>query len=155
MYRNQKRTIEDSLVSELYLETINQWEGRNRNTESFKKARELLEGDLKALTGSDDKLKSKVRKASYIAFNYFVDNKFDTRKCFITLATIGQVLNDNEMAIIPEGTLQVIEDTNAIVDQAYNDPDADLTSDELERIYNSCIKQASKIIKKLQENGYY
>jgi hypothetical protein len=155
MYRNQKRTVEDALVSELYLETIRQWEGKHKNSESFKKARKLLEEDLNNLIGRDVKIAKSLSRVVKIAFNHFADNKFDTRKCFITISNMGAALNDNELVELPSGVVEVIQDTNAIVEKAYNDPDAELTQEDIVKIYRSAEKHATKLISKLQKEGYF
>jgi hypothetical protein len=154
-YRNAKRTVEDCLISELYLEVIRQWEGKYKNTDSFKKAKSLLEQDLKSLCGLDTKVVKRLKKEAGNVFEHFVDNKFDTRKCFITIANMGAALNDNELAELPSGVIEVIQDTNNIVEQAFNDPDADLTQEDIVKIYRSCEKHATKLIAKLQKDGYY
>lgn len=154
-YRNAKRTIEDALISELYLEVIRQWEGKYTNSDSFKKARELLDQDVKSLCGLDNKVVKRLKKEAGNVFDYFVDNKFDTRKCFLTIANIGAALNDNELVELPNGVIEIIQDTNSIVEKAYEDPDAELSQEDIAKIYRSCEKHATKIIAKLQKDGYY
>lgn len=89
MYRNAKRTVEDTLVTALYLEVIRQAEVKSDNKESYSGAKKLLQEDLNLLVGRDTKIAKRLLKASKIAFNHFVDNKFDTRKCFLTLSQVA------------------------------------------------------------------
>jgi hypothetical protein len=81
------------------------------------------------------------------------------KKCFLILAQVAGALNDNDMAELPSGTIKVIEDTNRIVLEAYNDPNLlqedKLTQEELLKIYRSAEKHATKLIAKLQKDGYY
>jgi uncharacterized circularly permuted ATP-grasp superfamily protein len=159
MYRNEKRTVEDCLVTELYLEVIRQAEEKSKNKNAYKRAKELLQEDLNNIIGLDTKIAKRLFKASKIAFDHFIDNKFDTRKCFLTLSLVAGALNDNDMAELPSGTIKVIADTNRIVQEAYNDPsllqEDKLTQEELLKIYRSAEKHATKLIKKLQKDGYY
>ena len=159
MYRNEKRTVEDCLVTELYLEVIRQAEVKSDNKESYSRAKKLLQEDLNNIIGLDTKIAKRLFKTSKIAFDHFVDNKFDTRKCFLTLSLVAGALNDNEMAELPSGTIKVIADTNRIVQEAYNAPNLlqgdKLTQEELLKIYRSAEKHATKLIKKLQKEGYY
>ena len=63
------------------------------------------------------------------------------------------------MAQLPSGTIKVIEDSNRVVQEAYNECESDeeeeLTQEELLKIYCSAEKHATKLIKKLQKDGYY
>lgn len=159
MYKNAKRTIEDCLVTELYLEVIRQAEVKSDDKKAYNGAKKLLQEDLNKVVGLDTKIKKRLDKAAKNVFDYFVDNQFDTRKCFLTLSQVAGALNDNEMAELPDGTIKVIADTNDRVQEAYNDPNIlqedKLTQEELFKIYRSAEKHATKLIRKLQKDGYY
>jgi hypothetical protein len=159
MYRNEKRTVEDCLVTELYLQVIEQAEEKSKNKNAYKRAKELLQEDLDFLVGNDTKIKKRLSKVVKIAIRYFVENKFVIRKSFLTISLVAGALNDNDMAQLPSGTIKVIEDSNRVVQEAYNecelDEEEELTQEELLKIYRSAEKHATKLIKELQKDGYY
>lgn len=156
MYKNQRRTIEDGLMSGMYLETIQRYEAHSyKDNFDFKAVKKLIQNDLEFLCGTSHELKKKVLREAKNQFRYFERNNFNTRKCFLTIALVASTLHDNEMAELPDGMVRLVEDSNKELVKAMNSKKSGFKADEIVKIYRSCEKHATKLIGVLQKNGYY
>lgn len=137
------------LLESLILTHIKQ---KPNQKEHFTKALEMVQNDIrKEINGSTGAIKRLLKLDRKIT-SHFVDNKWDTRKCFMIVSHIAAALTDAEALLLNNNTTEVLKDLNKIVIDAYNDPEigCDITKTD-----ESAAKQAPKIIKLMQQEGYF
>lgn len=158
MYLRQIDAVENALIPKLLIDTIYHYLQSGKTTD-FNEMLNMLAKDVKLVVGNNSKFYKAVNGLSRRVFKYFYENKFNTRKCFITIKRMAEELEANEIIHLFDGTRQAFDDIDFTINKAIKTEDLDseyrYTPEEMEKIITSCEKHATKLIAKLQKDGYY
>jgi hypothetical protein len=153
MYIRQQDAMENTIMPALMITTLAHYQ--KDDIEGFKRMSNILMQDIDKVLKKNVKLYKALNSLTHRMFKYFIENKFCTRKCFITIKEAAEALEHNEVIYLYEGTKNTFNEIEGLLDNKEALKKHGLSLEDVENIRKSCVKHATKLIKKLQKDGYY
>jgi len=153
---NDKERIENAIIPMMLLNMVNQFTGNNpQEKDNYATARETL---VKTVDGyinikpekKKRALQKRLERITRKLYNYYVDNKFETRKGFIVLTTWAYALAEQDaLTILDEKYLNLLQELDDQLSKGYE------LLDNYEKIHNSALKHVPKLHQIVQNEGYF
>lgn len=149
MYKNDKMRIEDALIpvilEELMIQHIAQLPDKNPNT--YDKAFALLRPDIRKEITNEKQYK-RMARIKGVVFKWLEKQGWTIPKAYMTISALADLLHQNGAAELGEGTKEVVADISQIILEHYNE-------DNIKQQDESALKQAPKLLKLIQQQGYF
>ncbi len=152
-----KQVIEQAIFPAMFLHVFNtNVKCRPESVSDYKESIALTEQYLGEVLLSSDrgKLESRSRhlhKLNKSMFNYFADNKFDTRKILICCVDVILFLLANDLLEVPEDSsfYIILCDMQQLLECGCDEVE------DFDKIEKSALKKSSKVLEELQKHGYF
>lgn len=148
-YKNDKMRIEDALIptllNELMIQHIQQLTDKDPST--YDKAFALLRPDI-AKEINNEKLHKRMNRLKETIFQWFIKQGWVIPKAYMCVSLLADILHTNDAVVLGEGTKEVVRDISQIVVEHYDD-------EKIKKQDESAAKQAPKLLKFIQQQGYY
>ncbi|QDP62920.1 MAG: hypothetical protein Unbinned5081contig1002_25 [Prokaryotic dsDNA virus sp.] len=144
MYKPDKQRVEDCLIPYVIRQTL-----LLHNKDIYSKAIEYLTEDIEAETKGNQRVDKRLMRVTKKLFNYFHKNNWKTNKVFMVMSHIAASLVEDEQVLLGSNSLDIIKEINETVVRGYEHKEG------IKEIDISAAKQAPKIFKLIQEEGYF
>lgn len=156
MAMNDKERVENAIIPTALLNMIMLLlEDKPEQIKEYEKARQTLTATIGQYTNIAPEKKKKalqrrLQRLSEKMYNYYVKNKFDTRKGFIVLTTWAYALADQDaLTFIDEKYVQLLQELDEQLSKGYEHlPNFD-------KIRDSALKHVPKVHAIAQSQGYF
>ena len=149
-YKNDKMRIEDALIpallERLMLTHLTWLPDEYKDTYDI--ALSLLRPEIEREINGNVKLGKRLHRILNLIREYFDKQDWGIPKSHMVVSILGDILHCEQMVILGKGTQQVIKDISELIVENYYD-------DEIKKQDESAIKQAPKLLKFIQQHGYF
>jgi len=148
-YKPDKLRIEDALIPVVLYELMAQHIEQlpDKDPEPYKKAFELLYPDIQKEI-NNKKLYKRVSRVKGEIFEWLMQQGWSIPKAYMVMTRLAFQLYQEGRVALGDGAIEVIQDINDIIEEHIQE-ERILKQDE------SAVKQAPKLLKFIQQQGYY
>ncbi len=148
-YKPDKIRIEDALIPVLLHELMKQHIEQlpDKDPEPYKKAFALLCPDIEKEINTA-KLYKRVSRVKGEVFDWFLKQGWAIPKAYMVMTRLAFQLYQEGRVALGDGAIEVIQDINDIIEEH-------IQEERILRQDESAAKQAPKLLKMIQQQGYY
>lgn len=149
-YKNDKMRVEDALIPALLEELMTSHIEQlpDRNPKVYDKAFALLLPDIHKEMNGNLKLYNRLNRLKKHVIDGMARQKWTIPKSYMAVSALADILHQNNLVELGEGTKEVVQDISQIILESYDD-------DDIKNQDESALKQAPKLLKVIQQQGYY
>ena len=153
-YLRQIDAIENTLMPALMLIALEHH--RKDDPTALTDVYNSIQGDITTFLKNNRQFYKAINAVSNRAFKYFYKEKFEsTRKCFMTIKAAAESLEQNEIIYLFNGTKEAFKQIDDAMNCKTSLKKNKLTKEDIVKMRKSAEKHATKLIAKLQKDGYY
>lgn len=149
VYKNDKMRIEDALIpvilEELMVQHVEQLP--DKDPAVYDKAFALLRPDI-AADIINEKLYKRMARIKGAIFDYLREQGWTIPKAYMVVRRVAYQLYQDNKVDLRDGALTVVQDINDTIEEHFHEDDI-VKQDE------SALKQAPKLLKFIQQQGYF
>ncbi len=149
-FKSDRLRIEDALIPALLEELMTSHIEQlpDRNPKVYDKAFALLLPDIHKEMNGNLKLYNRLNRVKKHVIDGMAKQKWPIPKAYMAVTALADILYQTNGANLGEGTKEVISDISEIIVENYND-------ESIKNQDESALKQAPKLLKIIQQQGYY
>ena len=149
-YKPDKLRIEDALIPALLEELMQSHieQMPDADPKVYDWAFELLLPDIMNEMNNNKKLFTRLNRTKKKTIDWMASQKWGIPKAYMVVRRVAYELYQNGKVDLGEGTLKVVQDINDQVEEAH-------VEEKILRQDESAIKQAPKLLKIIQQQGYF
>lgn len=148
-YKSDRQRVEDAIIPSvleaLMLNHIQQLPEKDPTV--YDKALGLLRQDLKDNIRNGQLSKRLLRLEKKI-LKFFESNGWEIRKAYMIMSYLAAALDESGAVLLGEGTKTVVKDMSDIISAHYHE-------EEIKKQDESAAKQVPKVLRLIQEEGYF
>lgn len=150
-YKKAKERIEDALIPGLLLMVVRCYISQAHDEGEFGKTRKILQDYIKEVLGSNKKLYRRLDRSCLSVYNYFYDQKFDTRKCFLALSAWAKALIEANAIEVDKSSsfYGILADLDKVAATGYD------SIKNFDKIEFSALKHVPALHKLAEKQGYF
>ncbi len=149
-YKPDKQRVEDAIIPALLEELMNSHieQMPDKDPKVYDKALGLLMPDILTELTGDAKLCKRLNRLKKVVIDYMAAQRWSIPKAYMVISALADILHQNNSVEFGEGTKEVVSDISEIILENYND-------EEIKSRDESALKQAPKLLKVFQKEGYF